>query len=149
MALSPAKENQKYTHSREGDFLFAEIGERTGKNIQGPGWSAEGIQMWDKRDVIFTSFSSKRDDTKLRAELYWELEIDMSTCRRPTCRDWGSRWRLWNMVWSIESGSVERFYDWPAWSDTTWLQNIHVKVHVKERYATTNMTQSVQHKLCE
>lgn len=29
--LSLAKENQKYTHSREGDFLVAEVEERTGK----------------------------------------------------------------------------------------------------------------------
>lgn len=33
-----------------------------------------------KRDVIFASFFSKQDDAKSPAELYLELEIDMSTC---------------------------------------------------------------------
>lgn len=53
------------------------------KNIQGPECSVEGIQMWNKHDVTFASFSSKKDDAKLPAELYLELEIVMSTCRKP------------------------------------------------------------------
>lgn len=53
------------------------------KNIQGPGCSVEGTQMWNKHDVTFASFSSKKDDAKLPAELYLELEIVMSTCGKP------------------------------------------------------------------
>lgn len=33
--LSLAKENKKYIHSREGDFLVAEIEESTGKTFRG------------------------------------------------------------------------------------------------------------------
>lgn len=43
--------------------------------------------MWDKLDVSFASFSSKDDDAKLPAELYLELEIAMSTRRKPTYTD--------------------------------------------------------------
>lgn len=34
--------------------------------------------------MSFVLFSSKEDDAKLPAELYLELEIAMSMCRKPT-----------------------------------------------------------------